>query len=175
MLVIFRGMPGTGKSFLVRRLAVRDPGWLILSRDVIRAGIIPRPDFGPEEKNLVDDLILSMTGFLLDRGRGVVIDGMALSSARRVEMLVQAAATRSIQYRIIECVCSESTALARIEKDLGIHPAGDRGRANYLEVKARFDRIEHPFLRVDTEGDAEENLRLILGFIRGGSPGTPAV
>jgi predicted kinase len=171
MLVIFRGMPGTGKSFLVRRLVQADQGWLILSRDVIRAGIVPRPDFGPEEKNLVDDLVLAMTGFLLDRGRSVVIDGMALSSARRVEMLVQAAAARSVPFRVIECVCSEATALARIEKDQGIHPAGDRGEANYREVKARFQAIAHPFLLVDTEADAEENLGRIRRFIREGSPG----
>ncbi len=90
---------------------------------------MPRPTFGPEEKALVDDLIVSMAGFLLDRGRAVVIDGMALSSARRVQDFVQTARTRRKPCRVIECACSEVTALSRISQDGGGHPAGDRGRS----------------------------------------------
>ncbi len=152
MLVVFRGLPGTGKTSLVRALVRSLPDFLVLSRDAIRATLIPRPTFATEEKDFVDDLILSMTGFVLDRGRHVVIDGMALSSASRVEQFARAAETRRVPVYIVECVCSERTALERLGRDRGRHPAGDRGAALYHEVKARWQALDRPVLRVDTEG-----------------------
>jgi predicted kinase len=164
MLVIFRGLPGSGKTHLVRRLVARSPGLLVLSRDVLRADIVPRPDFSAGEKDLIDSLIVAMAGFLVDRDRDVVIDGMALSSARRVGELVAAAGERG--FRIVECVCSEKTALARIGGDRGSHLAGDRGEALYREVKARWETVPYPALTVDTETDTEAGLALIMDWIR---------
>jgi predicted kinase len=165
MLIVFRGLPGTGKSHLVRMLVKSRPDLLVLSRDSIRADIIPRPTFAEDEKALVDDLIVSMTGFLLSRGRDVVIDGMALSSALRVQVFIDAAHARGKPCHIIECSCGQATALSRIGQDRGGHLAGDRGESLYHEVRARFEQITQPFLAVDTERDAKENLRAILDYL----------
>jgi predicted kinase len=165
MLVVFRGLPGTGKSHLVRKLLESRPEFLVLSRDTLRASIVPRPDFGPEEKSLVDDMIVRMTGFLLDRGRDVVIDGMALSSAARIQEFVEAARSRGTPVRIVECVCAEKTALERIGRDRGSHLAADRGEGLYFEVKARFQAVPHPSLIVDTDRDTAEILDAILVWL----------
>jgi predicted kinase len=161
MLVVFRGLPGTGKSYLVKQLVAARPGFLVLSRDALRPSLIPHPSFSAEEKSLVDDLIVSMTGFLLDRGRDIVIDGMALSSSDRVEQLAACADSRHLPVAVIECVCSEATALSRIEGDAD-HPAGDRGEALYREVKRRFQPLARPSLVVDTEPPTSGNLERIL-------------
>jgi predicted kinase len=171
MLIVFRGLPGTGKSRLVRRLVKRKLELLVLSRDSLRSSIVVRPDFGPEEKTLVDDLIVVMAGFLLDRGRNVVIDGMALSSARRVRELAETARSRGKPCHVIECICSEVMALHRIGHDRGGHPAGDRGEGLYHEVKARFEQIAPPFLTIDTERDTGENLQAIVDYIGMGGVG----
>jgi hypothetical protein len=126
---------------------------------------VPRPDFGAEEKGLIDDMIVSMTDFLLSRSRSVLIDGMALSSAARVEQFASTARARGTACRIIECICAEETALARIRQDAGAHLAGDRGDKLYFDLKASFQRIEEPFLIVDTDHDSAESLRLILSYI----------
>jgi predicted kinase len=165
MLVVFRGLPGTGKTFLARNVVASMPDLLVLSRDSLRAGIIARPTYSSAEKDLVDELILSMACFLMERGRSVLIDGMALSSARRVEQFVHAAGSRGIPWRLITCVCSEETALARLDSDAGEHPAGDRGQKLYFEVKRRFESVPHPSLVVDTERDAAENLAAILRYL----------
>jgi predicted kinase len=162
MLVIFRGLPGTGKTWLVKRVVEEKPGFLVLSRDTLRAGIFAHPSFSTEEKDLVDELILSVAGVLLGKGRSVLIDGMALSSAQRVRDFVDTAASRGSPWRIIECICSEKTALARISQDTGEHPAGDRGPALYFAVKARFQPVDHPSLFVDTDRDPAENLAAVL-------------
>jgi predicted kinase len=163
MLVVFRGLPGTGKSYLVGKLLERKPGFLVLSRDALRASIVPRPTFSADEKALVDDLIVAMAGILLGKGRDVLIDGMALSSASRVEQFASAAA--GAELRLIECSCSESTALARIAAGAGAHLAGDRGEKLYFDVKARFERLARPVLAVDTDGDTEANLEAIISYL----------
>jgi predicted kinase len=162
MLVIFRGLPGTGKTWLVERVLREKPGFLVLSRDVLRAAIFPLPGYSSEEKALVDELILSMAGMLLGKRRSVLIDGMALSSARQVQDFVDMAVSRGAPWRIIECVCSEKTALARIGGDTGAHPAGDRGPALYFAVKARFQPVDRLSLLVDTDRDSMENLAAVL-------------
>ena len=168
MLVIFRGLPGTGKSYIVRHLVQRRSDLLVLSRDVLRSALIPHPTFSDEEKALVDGLVAAMAGWLAGRGKDVVIDGAALSSAAGVEQLVEAAKSRGAPSRVVECVCSQETALARIRADEGSHLAGDRGEALYFKVKARFEPIPYPSLTVDTERGLEENLAAVLDFLRAG-------
>jgi predicted kinase len=166
-LVIFRGLPGTGKSHLVRQLVDSLPGYHVLSRDILRAALLPRPQYTAEEKELVDDLVCSMAAFLLDRGRDVVIDGMALSSAARVDRLVLIARDRGLPARIVECVCRQETALSRIARDDGSHPAGDRGEALYFQVKSRFEQSPHPCLTVDTDGANDTSLTEVLAYVAG--------
>jgi predicted kinase len=165
MIVVFRGLPGTGKSYIARQVLARRPELLVLSRDDLRRAIVPRPDFGAEEKNLIDDMIVSMADLLLSRGRSVLIDGMALSSAARVGQFARAAHDRGTVCRIIECTCSPDTALARLRKDGAAHPAGDRGEKLYFSVKASFQPVPLPFLLVDTDRDPAENLRIVLSHI----------
>jgi predicted kinase len=165
MLIVFRGLPGTGKTYLARKLLERRPDLLVLSRDAIRADVLPHPNYSDDEKALVDELIVSMAGFLLARGASLVIDGMALSSVALLEQFARAAAAQRRPLRIIECVCSEGTALARLGADAGRHPAGDRGPELYRRVRERYEPTELPFLRVDTDGDAEQNVDALLGYI----------
>jgi predicted kinase len=165
MLVIFRGLPGTGKTRLARRLLDRRPDLIVLSRDSLRSGMFAHPMFSEEEKTLVDGLIVAMSDYLLGRGRSVVIDGMALSSSRLLEKFARTAAAHHKEVRIIECICSEATALARIAADEGKHPAGDRGADLYYRVRERFEPTELPLLSIDTDGDEQQNLEAILGYI----------
>ena len=168
MLILFRGLPGTGKSYLVGKLLERKEGFLVLSRDALRASIIPRPSFSSEEKSLIDDLIIAMAGVLLEKGSDVLIDGMALSSAARVEQFARAAEAAGAALRVVECSCSERTALARIAADAGAHLAGDRGERLYFEVKARFEALARPFCSIDTDRATEANLQAILSYLSTG-------
>jgi predicted kinase len=165
MLVIFRGLPGTGKTFLAKKLMERCPELCVLSRDALRASIIPHPIFDESEKALIDDLIVQAAAFLLGAQRSVVIDGMALSSAARVGQFVEAAQSAGVPWRIIECTCEERTALERIAADGTARTAGDRGAKLYFEVKKRFETLPWPYLIVDGGQDASSNLDAIATFI----------
>jgi predicted kinase len=176
MLVLFRGLPGTGKTHLARLLVRSRPDLLVLSRDTLRENMIAHPTFSPEEKALVDELIQCMAGFLLGRGRAVLIDGMALSSAGRVEEFEAVARAHGADFKVIECVCAKTTALGRLSRDTGRHPAGDRGEALYYEVRARFQSLRGPSLTVDTDLDPAKNLADILHYLAGGArTGSPVL
>ena len=166
MLVIFRGLPGTGKSYLAARFLEKRQSYLVVSRDTLRVGIIPHPDFSEAEKSLVDDLVVSTTAFLLERKRDVLIDGMALSSAARVEQLAACAESRGQPVAVIECVCPAETALSRIRGDAA-HPAGDRGEPLYWAVKARFQALTRPSLVVDTGGETARLLAAVIDYVDG--------
>ncbi len=168
VLVIFRGLPGTGKSYIVRHLVERRPDLMVLSRDVLRSALIPHPTFSDEEKAFVDGLVAAMAGWLTGRGKDVVIDGAALSSAAGVEQLVEAARSRGAESRIVECVCRQETALSRIKGDEGSHPAGDRGEALYFKVKARFEPVAYACLTVDTEQPLDQTMAAVLRFLENG-------
>jgi len=68
-------------------------------------------------------------------------------------------------FRIVECACSETTALARLGRDQGGHPAGDRGEKLYFEVRARFQQIAYPFLTLDTDRGTHETLQELLAYL----------
>ena len=78
---------------------------------------------------------------------------------------MRAAESRGAQFRIIQCVCAEKTALDRIARDRGAHPAGDRGESLYLETRKRFETVPHPFLTVDTDKNTAFSLAMILGYL----------
>ncbi|HUJ75112.1 MAG TPA: AAA family ATPase, partial [bacterium] len=65
MLVLFRGLPGSGKTHLVRKLVRARPDLLVLARDDLRVHLVAHPTFDDGEKELVDSLITVMAGFLV--------------------------------------------------------------------------------------------------------------
>jgi hypothetical protein len=57
----------------------------------------------------------------------------------------------------LECVCSEPTALARLEKAAveRSHPATNRTPDLYHEIRNAWEPIDHPKLVIDTEASLE--------------------
>lgn len=153
MIILMAGLPASGKTTLARELARRSSG-RVLSKDEFRHAI-----FLPEEieySSLQDDfaleLMLSTAGYLLQRdsSRMIFLDGRPFSRRYQIENVLRVARQIEQPWRILECVCSESSARERLQANAG-HPAGNRDFQLYLEVKARFEAIVHPKTTIDTE------------------------
>lgn len=154
MLVVFAGLPGTGKSTLARAVAARVSG-AVIDKDTLRAALFDPAgiEYTPEQDDFCMRLMLETAEWLWtrQRGRTVMLDGRTFSRAYQINTALSFAEARAIGWRIIECQCTEETARIRLEADAGRHPARNRNFALYQELKRTFEPITRPKLVVDTD------------------------
>ncbi|HBY60260.1 MAG TPA: hypothetical protein DEH78_10580 [Solibacterales bacterium] len=177
MMVVFAGLPGTGKSTLAAEVARRVDG-IVLNKDTVRGALFPEPY--TEYSTLQDDftlfLMLQAAGYLFERHPAlpILIDGRTFSQRYQLSIAVEGAKRMNQAWYVIECVCREETARRRLEADAarGTHPAKNRNYDLYAQVKAQFEPIPEPKLVVDTEGAVEACAEAAVGFLLGAGGAT---
>lgn len=156
MIVLMAGLPGTGKSTLARALAAQTSG-RVLSKDEVRHAIfLPEEiEFSSAQDDFCLQVMLETAEFLLSRSpaRMIFLDGRPFSRRYQIENVLTAAASLHQPWRILECICTNETAKRRLAADVqaGAHPAGNRDFHLYLDVKSRFETIDHPKTVIDTD------------------------
>lgn len=154
MLVIFAGLPGTGKSILARALA-GCVQCVVLDKDIVRHEMFG-PDgitFTMEQDDLVIDEMLKRAASLFreNPSRAVILDGRVFSRNSQLKHVTDFADSLRIGWRVIECVCSEASAHQRLAADVGKHIAANRTPELYDRVRSRFESIPPPKLVIDTD------------------------
>ena len=171
MLIMMAGLPGTGKSTLSRALAERGGG-IVLDKDLIRAALFPPAliEYSQEQDDFCLEVMLRTAEYLLSRNRDlrVFLDGRPFSRRYQREQVEAAAARLRTPLAIIECICSDATALARLQRDdaTGAHPAANRGSVLYKQVKAGFETLAEPRLTLDTEQSLAECVRQAEAYLK---------
>ena len=161
MLVIMAGLPASGKSTLAQALAWRTRG-VVLDKDAIRHALFAPEDieYTAAQDDFVMDLMLQTARYLLEKSpeRIVFLDGRTFSQTYHRQCAMKLAETLRTPWRIIECVCSESSARARLETDEseGRHPAANRSFDLWQRVRASFEPIAAPKAVIDTDRPFEE-------------------
>ena len=176
MLIAMAGLPGTGKSTLARQIAEAIRG-VVLCKDIVRATLFPAPvlDYSTEQDEIAMHAIYSAAKAILraDPSHPVFIDGRTFSRAHQIRDLITAAESAGASLRVIECVCAEEIARARIAQDTahGSHPAGNRTPDLHTTARARAEPLTIPRLVLDTgTTPPAECLGRVLAYLaRGGS------
>jgi adenylylsulfate kinase len=157
MIVAMAGLPGTGKSTLARALA---GSGVVLDKDLIRSVLFPSGyvEYSTEQDDFCQGLMLETAGYLTTRHLEVRIflDGRTFSRNYQLLNLIEFARRLKTQWRIIECVCEESSARHRLEASAGSHLAHNRTYALYQRLRAEFEPITLPKLVVNTDAPLEE-------------------
>jgi predicted kinase len=153
VIVVMAGLPGTGKSVLARELAARVSG-SILSKDEIRHTLFEARDveYSREQDDFCMEVMLQTAAYILSRhpDRIVFLDGRTFSRREQLQRVVNYADGLSQPWRILECVCSEATAKARLESQKD-HPAENRDFELHRRVRERFEKIDFRKTLLDTD------------------------
>lgn len=155
MIIILAGLPGTGKSTLAHEIAQRI-GATILDKDSIRAALFAPADieYSTSQDDFVVGIMMQTAGYLLHRGRSrpIILDGRPFSRRYQLEQVIRFAQQIEEPWLILECVCSDETARARLEQSAQsqTHPALNRDFSLYLRVKQQFEEIQYDKTVIDT-------------------------
>lgn len=171
MIIMLAGLPGAGKSAIARELARRIPA-VTLDKDQVRAALFPprRVSYTTAQDDFCLDVMLQTSAELLraDPAEPIILDGRTFSRAYQVQWVEQHAQRLGVPLLIVECVCSDETARARLIRDAaaGEHPAANRNFELYLAIKARFEPIPEPKLVVNTDQPLEETVAECMAVIQ---------
>ena len=166
MIILMAGLPGTGKSTVARVLAKETAG-CVLSKDEIRAALFAPDDieYSTTQDDFCMEIMLQAASFLLqkDPNRKIFLDGRTFSRRYQIDRVLQVSSELTQPWKILECTCSEDSA--RVRLDDPSHVARNRNFSLYLDVKPRFEPIEHPKTAIDTDQPLEDCVRQALASL----------
>lgn len=167
-LIVFAGLPGTGKTTLATLLA-RQLGAVLLNKDEVRATLFSPEliEYSDRQNDFCMEIIYQLAGYHLQQqpARPVIIDGRTYSKRRQVEALLSHVRQHAWQLVVIECSCSAETMRQRVQLDAGLHIAVDRTVDMAESVRANADPLTLDRLQVQTDvGTTAEHLEMIAEY-----------
>ena len=179
-LIVFAGLPGTGKSSLARAVA-REAHAVYLDKDTIKDRVVAladqmKLDLGTQLAGpLSYELLVDLARDNLTLGLNVVLDSPAAYQVFRDKVKVLARSLK-VNLRVIECICTDERLLRqRIEgrgEELSDHRTRDWD--SLQQARGRFEQLTDRRLIVDTAESLATNLRKIRGYLAGGAAGDGA-
>jgi predicted kinase len=142
------GLPGSGKSALLRRVA-RRLALPVVDRDAIRAAMFPQSQGDPAEKEAANQAVLTAVALHLAQGRDCAVDGMTFASPALRERLAHTAAQGGGTVRWVWMDAPLRLAVSRVAANAGRHVARERTPELVREVAARFAPVPDGTLRLD--------------------------
>lgn len=161
ILLLFCGLPGTGKS-RISRMFSEATGAERISSDSIRMNLLEKRTYSREEKEMVYKKMAESAGGLLSSGKNVTADATFYLEEDRSMMRKVAEETGS-DFFIVRCVAPDEVVRKRMEKKRSDHSEADY--KVYLKVKKQFQDIKGEHLCIDTTKSPEELIKEILEFI----------
>lgn len=153
-LVVVSGLPGTGKSFFSRQLAMRLP-FLVLESDALRKTLFEPPSHSAEESQRLFKAIHKLIEEFLRRGIGVIFDATNLSERHR-EYLYSIADRLRVRLVVVRLQAAPELVRERLQRrHEGREPQdiSDADWAVYQKMIPQVEPIRHNHFTVDTAGD----------------------
>ncbi len=150
-LIIVAGLPGTGKTFLARRVA-KKLGLPYLGTDQIRRQMITKPTYNGEEKNLIYEHLAAATISFLEKGVSCVIDG-TFSKKEWRESIMLVAKKFEAKVHVIRVWAEEEVLQQRLQKK---RVDSDADYEVHEKLKNESDPWQQPHLLIQSGADSVE-------------------
>lgn len=175
VLVVFAGLPGTGKTSLARTVA-RELRAAYFDKDTIKDCVMALAREAKLEQgyDLAGPLSYELLGVLardnLTLGLPVVLDSPAGYRVFR-EKIEQVARAAGARLKLIECICTDERLLRERVEQRGqdLPPYRSQDWETYQHSRAQFERITGQRLVVDTAETLALNVRKVLNYISSSS------
>jgi predicted kinase len=153
-LIVVSGLPGTGKSFLCRKLVEKLP-FLILASDSLRKILFPFPQYQENENKRLFSACHILIEELLSKGIPVIFDATNLLEHHR-EYFYRAAARAGAKLILVWVEAPTEVVRQRLlarEKTALPQHYSEAGWEIYNKMKPRREKISRNHLVVDTSQD----------------------
>lgn len=152
--VVVSGLPGTGKSHFVGKLAMRLP-FVILESDAVRKTLFPKPKYSQEESAYLFRVLHRLIEELLKKGIPTILDATNLVEKDR-GYLYNIADRLEAKLVLVQVEAPPEVVRERLEaRQQRLNPA-DKSDADwevYQRMKATAEKISRKHYVVDTSRD----------------------
>jgi hypothetical protein len=163
VLVVLCGLPGSGKSYLARRLQPHLSA-TIVETDYVRRILFRQPTYSAPESAWVYAVCHALIERLILRSESVIFDGTNLIERNR-QILYQIASSTQARLVLVRTVAAEELIQHRMIRRVQGEDRDDHSEAD-LAIYAKLRQTEEPICRqhlvIDTTLDVEQSVRRIL-------------
>jgi DegV family protein with EDD domain len=163
VLVTLSGLPGSGKSFLARRIVARRP-LAVVESDHLRRVLFHAPTHSRPESTRLFAAIHELLDRLLSRGVPTLLDATNLKEEHR-RILYGIAGKNNARLVIVQTRAPEGVIRRRLRARAAGRDPHDRSQADiqtYRRLRAEAEPIQREHLVVDTTGDIEQAVEGVL-------------
>ena len=169
VLVVFAGLPGTGKSHLAAAIAAQR-AVVIIRTDTVRKALVPQPTYSPVESGRVYRTCHAVLRILLTKGYPTLFDATNLTVAGRRALRCIARATGAPCFLVWVDAAPAVVRERLLRRERGA-PAydSDADWSVYRAMQATVERPQRTDLVVaSTPGTLGEAVATIMGFLDSG-------
>jgi predicted kinase len=161
--IVVSGLPGTGKSYLCRRLAER-LGYPVLESDALRKRLFRAPVYSAAESARVFRAIHGLIEDLLGKGVPLILDATNLAERHR-RVLYDIAKRTGSRLVLVRVVAPPEVVKSRLEARAG--ETSDADWEVYRKLEPTAEKIRRPHFTVDTSRDITPAMDEIAREVKG--------
>jgi adenylylsulfate kinase len=143
----------------------------VLDKDVIRAALFPPAhiEYSLAQDDFCQQIMLETAAYLRakDPALHVLLDGRTFSRRYQRARVIEFCAQLGAAWAMLECVCAEQTALARLAQAAAAHThlAANRTAELYQQIRQTWEPIDCTKLTIDTDASLDRCVEHALRYV----------